>query len=182
MFEADRPRLCVSIPVRYANSCADVVLARTPAGHRTFPTNVFFAGNGPGVAKLRNVLVAYSRRNPKIGCAFKANNSFPSPLLTMSARVDCQGMNNLVATLLLTHPTEEDAFWVLVCIIEVRPTSAVPVFPASLSLTHLLSAEYSPFGLLHLAPARLTCRPAGAAGPRRPHHAQGCSAPRGARR
>jgi len=37
-------------------------------GHRTFPTNVFFAGNGPGVAKLRNVLVAYSRRNPKIGC------------------------------------------------------------------------------------------------------------------
>ncbi|GJN87163.1 hypothetical protein Rhopal_000108-T1 [Rhodotorula paludigena] len=66
--------------------------------HRTFPTNVFFAGNGPGVAKLRNVLVAYSRRNPKIGY--------------------CQGMNNLVATLLLTHPTEEDAFWVLVCIIE----------------------------------------------------------------
>ncbi|GAA5820249.1 hypothetical protein JCM3770_003152 [Rhodotorula araucariae] len=66
--------------------------------HRTFPTNVFFAGNGPGVAKLRNVLIAYSRRNPKIGY--------------------CQGMNNLVATLLLTHPAEEDAFWVLVCIIE----------------------------------------------------------------
>ncbi|GAA5859364.1 hypothetical protein JCM8547_002001 [Rhodosporidiobolus lusitaniae] len=66
--------------------------------HRTFPTNVFFAGNGPGVAKLRNVLVAYSRRNLKIGY--------------------CQGMNNLVATLLLTHPAEEDAFWVLVCIIE----------------------------------------------------------------
>ena len=36
--------------------------------HRTFPTNVFFAGNGPGVAKLRNVLIAYSWRNPKIGC------------------------------------------------------------------------------------------------------------------
>lgn len=30
------------------------------SGHRTFPTNVFFAGTGPGVAKLRNVLVAYS--------------------------------------------------------------------------------------------------------------------------
>lgn len=28
-------------------------------------------------------------------------------------------MNNLVATLLLTHPAEEDAFWVLVCIVEV---------------------------------------------------------------
>jgi len=34
-------------------------------------------------------------------------------------RTDCQGMNNLVATLLLTHPAEEDAFWVLVCIVEV---------------------------------------------------------------
>ena len=28
-------------------------------------------------------------------------------------------MNNLTATLLLTHPAEEDAFWVLVCMIEV---------------------------------------------------------------
>lgn len=44
---------------------------------------------------------AHVRRNPKIGY--------------------CQGMNNLTATLLLTHPAEEDAFWVLVCIIEVSP-------------------------------------------------------------
>ncbi|BGP14237.1 hypothetical protein JCM10213v2_002180 [Rhodosporidiobolus nylandii] len=79
--------------------------------HRTFPTNVFFAGNGPGVAKLRNVLVAYSRRNPKIGY--------------------CQGMNNLVATLLLTHPAEEDAFWVLVCIIE-------NILPSDYYTSHLL--------------------------------------------
>lgn len=27
-------------------------------------------------------------------------------------------MNNLTATLLLTYPSEEEAFWVLVCIIE----------------------------------------------------------------
>ncbi|GAA5891258.1 hypothetical protein JCM6882_004638 [Rhodosporidiobolus microsporus] len=79
--------------------------------HRTFPTNVFFAGNGPGVTKLRNVLVAYSRRNPKIGY--------------------CQGMNNLVATLLLTHPAEEDAFWVLVCIIE-------NILPSDYYTSHLL--------------------------------------------
>ncbi|GAA5950044.1 hypothetical protein JCM3765_004174 [Sporobolomyces pararoseus] len=79
--------------------------------HRTFPTNVFFAGNGPGVAKLRNVLVAYSRRNPKIGY--------------------CQGMNNLVATLLLTHPAEEDAFWVLVCIVE-------NILPSDYYTSHLL--------------------------------------------
>lgn len=98
-------------------------------GHRTFPTNVFFAGNGPGVAKLRNVLVAYSRRDPKVGCAFFLLAWLPSlpaeddPELTrpfVCAPADCQGMNNLVATLLLTHPAEEDAFWVLVCIIEVR--------------------------------------------------------------
>ncbi|GAA5829338.1 hypothetical protein JCM11251_005012 [Rhodosporidiobolus azoricus] len=79
--------------------------------HRTFPTNVFFAGDGPGVTKLRNVLVAYSRRNPKIGY--------------------CQGMNNLVATLLLTHPAEEDAFWVLVCIIE-------NILPSDYYTSHLL--------------------------------------------
>ncbi|RSH83025.1 hypothetical protein EHS25_005735 [Saitozyma podzolica] len=31
---------------------------------RTFPGNVFFGGDGPGVAKLRRVLVAYSWHNP----------------------------------------------------------------------------------------------------------------------
>jgi len=36
-------------------------------------------------------------------------------------------MNNLVATLLLTHPAEEDAFWVLVCIIEVRSLGPRPL-------------------------------------------------------
>lgn len=66
--------------------------------HRTFPTNVHFAGNGPMTAKLRNVLVAYSWKNPEIGY--------------------CQGMNNLAATLLLVHSNEEDAFWDLVRIIE----------------------------------------------------------------
>ncbi|ORY69410.1 rab-GTPase-TBC domain-domain-containing protein [Leucosporidium creatinivorum] len=82
--------------------------------HRTFPTNVFFAGNGPGVAKLRNVLIAYSWRNPKIGY--------------------CQGMNNLTATLLLTHPAEEDAFWVLVCIIE-------KILPSDYYTSHLLVSQ-----------------------------------------
>ncbi|SCV74842.1 BQ2448_7871 [Microbotryum intermedium] len=82
--------------------------------HRTFPTNVFFAGTGPGVAKLRNVLVAYSRRNPLIGY--------------------CQGMNNLTATLLLTHPAEEDAFWVLVCIIE-------KILPSDYYTSHLLVSQ-----------------------------------------
>lgn len=34
---------------------------------RTFPGNMFFGGDGPGVAKLRRVLVAYSWRNPRVG-------------------------------------------------------------------------------------------------------------------
>ena len=67
---------------------------------RTMPTNIYFAGDGPGVVKLRRLLVAFSWYNPKCGY--------------------CQGMNNLAATLLLTHATEEEAFWVLVSIIEVR--------------------------------------------------------------
>lgn len=60
---------------------------------RTFPGNVFFGGDGPGVGKLRRVLVAYSWHNPAVGY--------------------CQGMNMLAATLLLTYTDEEQAFWVL---------------------------------------------------------------------
>lgn len=66
---------------------------------RTMPTNVYFSGDGPGVPKLRRLLVAFSWYNTRCGY--------------------CQGMNNLAATLLLTHATEEEAFWVLACIIEV---------------------------------------------------------------
>lgn len=66
--------------------------------YRTMPYNVFFGGNGPGVDKLRRVLVAYSRWNPEVGY--------------------CQGMNVIAAILLLTYATEEDAFWSLVSLVE----------------------------------------------------------------
>ncbi|GAA93939.1 uncharacterized protein L969DRAFT_42685 [Mixia osmundae IAM 14324] len=66
--------------------------------HRTLPTNVFFGGNGPGISKLRRLLVAYSWRNPEVGY--------------------CQGMNMLAAVLLLIYTSEEDAFWIFCCIIE----------------------------------------------------------------
>lgn len=81
---------------------------------RTMPTNVFFSGDGPGVPKLRRLLVAYSWYNPKCGY--------------------CQGMNNLAATLLLTHATEEEAFWVLVCIIE-------RILPQDYFTSHLIVAQ-----------------------------------------
>lgn len=35
--------------------------------YRTMPYNVFFGSEGPGVQKLRRVLVAFSRRNPAVG-------------------------------------------------------------------------------------------------------------------
>lgn len=65
--------------------------------HRTLTDNVFFR-IGPGVAKLNEVLLAYSRRNPEIGY--------------------CQGMNLITASLLLIMPTAEDAFWMLTSIVE----------------------------------------------------------------
>lgn len=65
--------------------------------HRTLTDNIFFR-RGPGVAKLNEVLLAYSRRNPEVGY--------------------CQGMNLITACLLLIMPTAEDAFWVLCSIIE----------------------------------------------------------------
>lgn len=69
--------------------------------YRTMPHNIFF-GKGPGVAKLRNVLVAVSRHNPDTGY--------------------CQGMNIMAAVLLLAFPTEEDAFWALVALTNLLPT------------------------------------------------------------
>ena len=65
--------------------------------HRTMTDNVFFRA-GPGVAKLHEVLLAYSRRNPEVGY--------------------CQGMNLVTASLLLIMPTAEDAFWLLTSIVE----------------------------------------------------------------
>ncbi|KAM3066116.1 hypothetical protein ACMFMG_010543 [Clarireedia jacksonii] len=65
--------------------------------NRTLTDNIFFR-RGPGVAKLNEVLLAYSRRNREVGY--------------------CQGMNLITAYLLLIMPTAEDAFWVLTSIIE----------------------------------------------------------------
>lgn len=65
--------------------------------NRTLTDNIFFR-KGPGVGKLSEVLLAYSRRNVEVGY--------------------CQGMNLITACLLLIMPTAEDAFWVLTSIIE----------------------------------------------------------------
>ena len=65
--------------------------------NRTLTDNIFFR-KGPGVAKLNEVLIAYSRRNAEVGY--------------------CQGMNLITACLLLIMPAAEDAFWVLTSIIE----------------------------------------------------------------
>lgn len=65
--------------------------------HRTLTDNVFFR-RGPGIAKLKEVLLVYARRNPQIGY--------------------CQGMNLIAGSLLLIMPTAEDAFWVLTSIVE----------------------------------------------------------------
>lgn len=65
--------------------------------HRTLTDNIFFR-RGPGVQKLNEVLLAYSRRNKDVGY--------------------CQGMNLITANLLLIIPSAEDAFWILTSIIE----------------------------------------------------------------
>lgn len=65
--------------------------------HRTLTDNIFFR-KGPGVGKLNEVLLAYSRRNRDVGY--------------------CQGMNLIAANLLLIMPSAEDAFWVLTSIVE----------------------------------------------------------------
>ncbi|KAA1112349.1 hypothetical protein PGTUg99_019292 [Puccinia graminis f. sp. tritici] len=81
---------------------------------RTLPTNVYFGGDGPGVSKLRRVLAAMSWHNPVVGY--------------------CQGMNMVAATLLLTIPSEEDAFWILVCIVD-------KILPSHYYTSHLLTSQ-----------------------------------------
>ena len=80
---------------------------------RTLTDNIFFR-KGPGVRKLNEVLLAYSRRNPEVGY--------------------CQGMNLIAACLLLIMPTSEDAFWVLATMIE-------DILPKNYYDQHLLTSR-----------------------------------------
>ncbi|XP_033823989.1 TBC1 domain family member 2B [Periophthalmus magnuspinnatus] len=66
---------------------------------RTLPNNKHYSSpSAPGIQKLRNVLTAFSWRNPDIGY--------------------CQGLNRLAAIALL-YLDQEDAFWTLIAIVEV---------------------------------------------------------------
>ncbi|XP_056137284.1 TBC1 domain family member 2B [Lampris incognitus] len=66
---------------------------------RTLPNNKHYASpSAEGIQKLRNVLMAFSWRNPDIGY--------------------CQGLNRLAAIALL-YLDQEDAFWCLIAIVEV---------------------------------------------------------------
>ncbi|KAK1160935.1 TBC1 domain family member 2B-like [Acipenser oxyrinchus oxyrinchus] len=66
---------------------------------RTLPNNKHYASpTSEGIQKLRNILLAFSWRNPDIGY--------------------CQGLNRLAAVALL-YLDQEDAFWCLVAIVEV---------------------------------------------------------------
>ncbi|KAK7891526.1 hypothetical protein WMY93_023489 [Mugilogobius chulae] len=66
---------------------------------RTLPNNKHYSSpSATGIQKLRNVLTAFSWRNPDIGY--------------------CQGLNRLAAIALL-YLDQEDAFWTLIAIVEV---------------------------------------------------------------
>ena len=78
----------------------------------------------------------------------------------LTATTDCQGMNNLTATLLLTHPAEEDAFWVLCCIIEVRRS---PDYFAYMLIIATSISENLAGRLLHFTPPRFASGPASTA-------------------
>ncbi|KAL5114683.1 hypothetical protein ACEQ8H_007416 [Pleosporales sp. CAS-2024a] len=80
---------------------------------RTLTDNIFFR-TGPGVQKLNQVLLAYSRRNREVGY--------------------CQGMNLIAACLLLIMPTAEDAFWMLASMIE-------SILPENYYDAHLLTSR-----------------------------------------
>ncbi|XP_068129711.1 TBC1 domain family member 2B [Hyperolius riggenbachi] len=95
------------IPADYfANHLRNALEKQNPASKqieldlmRTLPNNKHYTcSTSEGIQKLRNVLLAYSWRNPDIGY--------------------CQGLNRLAAIALL-YLDQEDAFWCLVTIVEV---------------------------------------------------------------
>lgn len=65
--------------------------------HRTFPEDPFFQLDST-ISSLRNVLLAYSRRNVTIGY--------------------CQGFNFIAGRIIKTIKNEEDSFWILVQLLE----------------------------------------------------------------
>ncbi|RMD43594.1 hypothetical protein DV735_g1504, partial [Chaetothyriales sp. CBS 134920] len=77
---------------------ADVVSQIDADIRRTLTDNVFFHSPQPGVKRLREVLLAYSKHNEEIGY--------------------CQGMNLIAASLILICATPEDCFWLLVAVID----------------------------------------------------------------
>ncbi|RMZ79128.1 hypothetical protein DV738_g3420, partial [Chaetothyriales sp. CBS 135597] len=77
---------------------ADIVSQIDADIRRTLTDNVFFHSPQPGVKRLREVLLAYSKHNEEIGY--------------------CQGMNLIAASLILICATPEDCFWLLVAVID----------------------------------------------------------------
>ncbi|NWS09815.1 TBD2B protein, partial [Pachyramphus minor] len=95
-----------TVPGYFQNLLQNALEKQNPASKqieldllRTLPNNKHYSSpTSEGIQKLRNVLLAFSWRNPDIGY--------------------CQGLNRLVAIALL-YLEQEDAFWCLVTIVEV---------------------------------------------------------------
>ena len=64
---------------------------------RTFPDHQYFRHSGQGISALRRVLQAFALHNPDVGY--------------------CQSLN-FVAGMMLIFMNEEDAFWLLVTVVE----------------------------------------------------------------
>ncbi|ACI65640.1 predicted protein, partial [Phaeodactylum tricornutum CCAP 1055/1] len=83
--------------------------------HRTFPRHSMFFERRGGQASLRRVLKAYSLYDREIGY--------------------CQGMN-FIAGMFLTLMTEEEAFWLLVAVMNDKPCCMRGLFGEGMRETH----------------------------------------------
>lgn len=113
--------------------------------HRSFPEHWYYHTE-EGLSALRNVLKAYSFRNPSVGY--------------------CQSMN-IVCALLLLFTDEEDCFWLLTMICEdllpLYYNNAMIGSSVDLEIINFLLEKYLPNVYNHLQeiqfPISLTCQP-----------------------
>jgi hypothetical protein len=134
--------------------------------NRSFPEHPYFQSE-QGKQALRNVLIAYSWRNPSLGYCQSMVRSCPSSsfsyvtslILLILVVIFSTPMQNIICSLLLLFMGEEESFWALTILCEeLFPQYFTPDMLGSMTDQHVLEdlvAEHFPKLNAHLESIQL---------------------------